>query len=97
MKTNDKTVTFRHYRKVMCLPNQKTEQELVDYLIEEELKRGYIPINVKYEKVKRLVSYKIEPEEYDMAYCASGYAGKKQARLLYPQIKGKDFSTIRIQ
>ena len=73
------------------------EEELKQKLIEAVLAKGYVPINVKFQKIK--YESLIKTIEYDAAFCYTAYAGKKSARELFKtlstdQINGNRGDTI---
>lgn len=85
----EKKYTFRHLREVRFLPNTITENDAKKKLIEAELARGYIPINVKFTEIKYNDPTSIKTIHYHQAYCYSAYAGKKMARIIYEKL-GKE-------
>lgn len=60
------------------------KEKLIEKLIEGELNRGYIPREIIYRSnVKHYERF----ETTDIVTCQSGFAGKKQARILYEKNK----------
>lgn len=101
MKIQDKIYTFRHQREIKFPFKSITEKEAQNILIEEELKRGYIPINLTFRRVEFKNPLKLEVIQYDQVYCYSAYAGKKSARELHKrlsteQIKGNAGDIIKL-
>ncbi len=71
----EKTLVFRYLRKLEYLNDGVIKDEdAKSKLIEDELSRGYVPLNVRFE------NYDIGFQKIRACYCLSAYAGKKSAR-----------------
>jgi hypothetical protein len=102
----EKVYTFRHHRYCYVLADSPdSESKVREALIQEELKRGYYPVEIKTEKVQAngvntsgvlIIDYKsTEPiKDYFIAHCWSAYAGKKTALKLWEKEPNKKFSMI---
>lgn len=86
-KNNKEEIIFNKTKYVTCLPKEKTEQELKNFLVEECLSTGYLPIDIEYKKIRRFAMERLEREEYDIAVCYCSYVGKKQSYILYNKLK----------
>lgn len=80
----NKTITFRHWRMVSFLDKELDQKARRD-LIQDCLKRGYVPSQVKFDK--KIDYSKIKPVEVRVWHCIAGFAGKKQARVIYEKNK----------
>jgi hypothetical protein len=95
--SKEKIIVFRHYRFFNSLPNLFTEKEMKAKLTEDQLSKGYIPKDLKFEKNIVWRNNQVKPIKYDTVYCVSGFAGKKQAREIYnkhPEIQTMDYSHL---
>jgi len=79
-----KDITFRHQRVATAISGSVSFEKLKEHLIEDCLSRGYIPIHIK---TGSYTSLDMPFTELDYATCMCGYAGKKQARIIYKKEK----------
>jgi len=71
-----------------ALPGVIGEKDFKEKLIEEELKKGYVPMRVTFKRVKHSPINSLKEVVFDMVSCYSGYLGKKQARIFYNANRG---------
>ena len=79
-----KDITFRHKRVAEAICGSVSFEKLKEHLIEDCLSKGYIPIQIK---TGTYTSLGMPFTEIDYATCMCGYAGKKQARIIYEKEK----------
>ena len=92
-----KEYIFRHWRCIWALKVSTTEQELKDKLKEDQLSKGYLPVNIRVQTVvcndtkpngvpffnEAIIGY---PKDWLYVDCISSYFGKKAAREQYDTI-----------
>lgn len=81
----EKTIVFRHWRKVEALTGTVEGDELKAKLVEACLSRGYVPAHFGYE----VAIFDSWANRIDRMSCLCAYAGKKLARSIYEQSKDK--------
>jgi hypothetical protein len=69
---------FRRYAVVEALVGTKTEAEMVEWLKEDQLSKGYVPAGFKTEVFE--TDSIANPQKIIRATCVSAYFGKKAAR-----------------
>lgn len=67
-KIREKRIVFRHHV-VMAFPLDFDEEIAKQRLIESQIQKGYVPLNITVERTKYLI-----------VSCYAGYAGKRAAR-----------------
>lgn len=89
------TIVMRHNRGMWVKKGDKTKEQLENDFVAEQLKKGYVPSQVRVQELKANIISKITGlpfydysrigKEYDvlivMGWC--GYAGKKQAKEIW--------------
>jgi hypothetical protein len=94
----EKVYTFKHLRVLKFKFGSLKEKTARMRLINLELERGYIPINVKFRTIEFYSGF--EKIKYDAVSCYSAYAGKKLAPKIFKSlsidtIDGKTGDRIR--
>ena len=81
MKT---TYNFTKQYEMRVISGTVPKEELISKLIEDVLKKGYIPAKVRYEKG---LCYSGHFQIIDMVGCLGAYAGKVKARKIFSENK----------